>query len=217
MESARSAGGSAGSCARSASGPCRRGPLPGARARPRGHPFGGGGGRRGGGPPPGRPPGPPRPPSGQSLWREAASSETVTPADRPYGSRIQGRLPVGCAQCTEGPKMVLFVTGLCSFHCFYCPVSDEKMYRDVVFADEKRVERDEDVLAEARATRAKGAGRRGGGPVEALDRTCHYIRLLKSEFGEEFPPHLYTMSTDPESIRRLPAPGPARRRPPRAP
>ena len=99
--------------------------------------------------------------------------------------------------------MVLFVTGLCSFHCFYCPVSDEKMYRDVVFADEKRVERDEDVLEEARAIRANGAGITGGDPVEALDRTCHYIRLLKSEFGEGFHTHLYTMSTDPESIRRL--------------
>ena len=67
-------------------------------------------------------------------------------AERPCGSLIQGTLPTGCVQCTEGAKMVLFVTGLCSFHCFYCPVSDEKMYRDVVFADEKRVESDADVL-----------------------------------------------------------------------
>ena len=99
--------------------------------------------------------------------------------------------------------MVLFVTGLCSFHCFYCPVSDEKMYRDVVYADEKRVERDEDVLEEARAIRAKGAGITGGDPLEAVDRTCHYIRLLKAEFGPEFHTHLYTMSTDPVKIRRL--------------
>jgi hypothetical protein len=103
--------------------------------------------------------------------------------------------------------MVLFVTGLCSFHCFYCPVSDEKMYKDVVFADEKRVERDEDVLEEARAIRAKGAGITGGDPLEAVDRTCHYIRLLKREFGPEFHTHLYTMSTDPAKIRQLAAAG----------
>ncbi len=103
--------------------------------------------------------------------------------------------------------MVLFVTGLCSFHCFYCPVSDEKMYRDVVFADEKRVERDEDVLEEARAIGAKGAGITGGDPLEAIERTCHYIRLLKAEFGRSFHTHLYTMSTNPDKLRALAAAG----------
>ena len=93
---------------------------------------------------------------------------------RPIGGLARGALPVGCRQCTDGAKMVLFVTGLCSFHCFDCPVSDEKMYRDVVYADEKRVERDQDVLDEARepvevvhsvypATPASGAT----GPVRA--------------------------------------------------
>ncbi len=103
--------------------------------------------------------------------------------------------------------MVLFVTGLCSFHCFYCPVSDEKMYKDVVFADEKRVTCDADVLEEARAIRAKGAGITGGDPLEAVDRTAHYIRLLKHEFGPSFHTHLYTMSTDLQKIRTLAAAG----------
>ncbi len=99
--------------------------------------------------------------------------------------------------------MVLFVTGLCPFHCFYCPVSDEKMYTDVTFADEKRVTGDQDVLAEARAIRAKGVGITGGDPFEVIDRTCHYIRLLKEAFGPEFHTHLYTMSTDSSKIRDL--------------
>lgn len=98
--------------------------------------------------------------------------------------------------------MVLFVTGLCSYHCFYCPVSDEKMYKDVVFADEMRVRSDADVLAEARAIRAKGAGITGGDPMEAMDRLCHYLRLLKAEFGPSFHTHLYTMTTDADKIRR---------------
>ena len=124
-------------------------------------------------------------------------------SERPCGSRVQGTLPVGCVQCTEGAKLVLFVTGLCSFHCFYSPVSDEKMYKDVVFADEKRVGSDADVLEEARAIRAKGAGITGGDPLEAIERTAHYIRLLKDAFGPAFHTHLYTMSTDPEKIRAL--------------
>lgn len=103
--------------------------------------------------------------------------------------------------------MVLFVTGLCSFHCVYCPVSDEKMYKDVVYADEKRVLRDEDVLDEARAIGAKGAGITGGDPFDAVERTCHFIRLLKREFGPGFHTHLYTMSTDADKIHMLAAAG----------
>jgi len=121
---------------------------------------------------------------------------------RPCGSMAVGAIPEGCRLCGEGAKMVLFVTGLCSYHCFYCPVSDEKMYKDVVFADEMRVTRDEDVLAEARAIRAKGAGITGGDPMEAIDRLCHYLRLLKREFGPDFHTHLYTMTTDADKIRR---------------
>src|SRR2546422_10917000 len=123
--------------------------------------------------------------------------------ERPFGGFARGGLPVGCRQCTDGAKMVLFVTGICSFHCFYCPVSDEKMYKDVVFADEKRVTRDEDVLEEARAIRATGAGITGGDPLDAVERTCRYIRLLKAEFGPTFHTHLYTMSTDADKIRAL--------------
>jgi len=126
---------------------------------------------------------------------------------RPCGSLIRGVLPVGCRQCTEGAKMVLFVTGLCSFHCFYCPVSEEKMYTDVIFANERRVTSDTDVIEEARAMRASGAGITGGDPLDVVDRTCHYIRLLKQEFGPQFHTHLYTMTPDPEKIRKLGAAG----------
>jgi len=99
--------------------------------------------------------------------------------------------------------MVLFVTGLCRFHCFYCPVSDDRMYRDVVFADEMAVRSDDDVLAEARAIGASGAGITGGDPLDVVDRVVHYIGLLKREFGPSFHIHLYTMSTEPEKIRRI--------------
>jgi pyruvate formate-lyase activating enzyme-like uncharacterized protein len=126
---------------------------------------------------------------------------------RPFGGVARGRLSIGCRQCTDGGKLVLFVTGLCSFHCIYCPVSGEKMYRDVVFADEKRVLRDEDVLEEARAIRATGAGITGGDPLDAVERTARYIRLLKGEFGPDFHTHLYTMSTDGDKIRILGAAG----------
>jgi len=127
----------------------------------------------------------------------------VRVAERPFGSAVRGKLSLGCRQCGEGAKLVLFVTGLCGYHCVYCPVSDEKMYKDVVYADEKRVTSDEDVLEEARAIRAEGVGITGGDPLDAVDRTCHYLRLLKAEFGPRFHSHLYTMTADPVKVRKL--------------
>src|SRR5439155_625872 len=121
-----------------------------------------------------------------NVYPPSSVRRRVRLQERPFGGFARGGLPVGCRQCTDGSKMVLFVTGICSFHCFYCPVSDEKMYKDVVFADEKRVTRDEDVLEEARAIRATGAGITGSDALDAVERTCRYIRLLKAESGPTF-------------------------------
>jgi len=118
-----------------------------------------------------------------------------------------GTLPEGCRLCEQGAKMVLFVTGLCSYHCFYCPVNEEKMYRDGIYANERPVLRDEDILEEARAMHALGAGITGGDPLEVPDRVARYITLLKSEFGPSFQTHLYTMTTDLEKIRTVAAGG----------
>ncbi len=99
--------------------------------------------------------------------------------------------------------MVLFVTGLCPFRCYYCPISNEKKGRDVVYADEMRVRRTSDVIDEARAISATGAGITGGDPLAAAGRTARYSRILKKEFGDDFHIHLYTMGTDTRKIAML--------------
>ncbi len=103
--------------------------------------------------------------------------------------------------------MVLFVTGLCRFRCFYCPVSPNRNQIDVVYANERRVTSDADVLDEARAIGAAGTGITGGDPLGVVDRVEHYVRLLKEEFGPEHNIHLYTHEPHPEKIRRLAAAG----------
>lgn len=123
--------------------------------------------------------------------------------ERPHGSFFIGTLPEGCRHCEKGGKMVLFTTGLCPFSCYYCPISYEKKGKDVVFADEMRVKREADILEEARAIEATGAGVTGGDPLVAIDRTTRYVRLLKREFGDGFHIHLYTMGTNPEKVARL--------------
>ncbi len=111
-------------------------------------------------------------------------------------SLLVGELPLGCTLCAKGSKMVLFVTGLCDSSCYYCPISQDKSGRDVVFADEMPVTDEDDILFEAKAIKSEGAGISGGDPLCDIERTLTYIRLLKKEYGPNFHLHLYTSQSD---------------------
>lgn len=108
------------------------------------------------------------------------------------GSAAEGELAEGCRRCIEGSKMVLLVTGRCRAGCYYCPVSAEKKGKDLVYANEWRVYSDGEIIEEAEAMDARGAGITGGDPSEVLDRTLHYIGLLRDRFGPDFHMHMYT-------------------------
>jgi pyruvate formate-lyase activating enzyme-like uncharacterized protein len=110
------------------------------------------------------------------------------------GSRHVGVLPMGCIQCREGAKLVLFITGLCDKECFYCPVSRDKMYRDVMFANERPVHAGDwaAVLDECDMIQAKGAGITGGDPMVVPDRVVEALRVMKGRYGPGFHTHLYT-------------------------
>ncbi len=125
----------------------------------------------------------------------------------PMASSHRGALSEACVQCAEGRKMVLFVTGLCRFRCFYCPVSPTRNQKDVVYANERRVLADSDVVEEARAIGAAGTGITGGDPLGVVDRVEHYVRLLKKEFGSSHHIHLYTHEPNEQKLERLAAAG----------
>ncbi len=112
-----------------------------------------------------------------------------------YHSWAAGKLAKGCRLCVQGRKLVLFVTGLCGQRCFYCPVSEHKFGKDVVYANEWQVSAPDnpvELIREAELTGAKGAGITGGDPLVNVDRCVAYIRLLKERFGKQFHIHLYT-------------------------
>ena len=127
--------------------------------------------------------------------------------DMEADSAYTGHLARGCIQCRRGAKMVLFVTGLCPNHCFYCPVSEKKSGRDVIYANERLVtgseqQIEEQIIDEARLMDAEGTGITGGDPLAVADRTASFIRALKGAFGPEHHIHLYTTITSETAIRR---------------
>lgn len=87
---------------------------------------------------------------------------------------------------------MLFVTGECERACPYCPLSDERRGKDLVFADEQPVHDMEEILVEARSIGALGTGITGGEPLLKLDFVIKCIVALKREFGEKHHIHLYT-------------------------
>ncbi len=108
------------------------------------------------------------------------------------GSPYVGSLSKGCRACIKGAKLVLFITGHCTKGCYYCPISEERYGKDVIYANEVQVEKAEDAISEAKMIDAEGMGLTGGEPLQKLERTCNYIRLFKSKFGSNFHIHLYT-------------------------
>ena len=110
-------------------------------------------------------------------------------------SLATGPLARGCDLCIEGRKLVLFVTGLCNQNCYYCTISEGRWQKDETWANERRVEKPEDIVEEARTCKALGAGITGGEPILKVDRVVEYIRLLKKEFGKGFHIHMYTNGT----------------------
>ena len=112
----------------------------------------------------------------------------------PHFSWKLGRLPKGCQLCVQGKKLVLFITGLCPRKCFYCPISDKKSQKDVIYANEWPIKENEleTIFKEAELCGAKGAGITGGDPLVKLARTVTIIKNFKQRFGQHFHIHLYT-------------------------
>ncbi|MEM1620030.1 MAG: radical SAM protein [Fervidicoccaceae archaeon] len=100
-------------------------------------------------------------------------------------------LSVGCELCREGLKIPIFITGLCEYKCYYCPISRARR-RDVVFAGDKKVRSIEELVLEVARVDARGAGITGGEPLYRFDRTLRVVEALKDLFGDRFHIHLYT-------------------------
>lgn len=120
------------------------------------------------------------------------------------GSLLVGEMQRGCKLCIRGAKLALFITGLCSKGCFYCPLSEKRRWRDSVYANERLVRSKGDVIEEAELIDAMGTGITGGDPTLRFERVLGYILLLKRRFGRRHHVHMYCVGElSPEQLRKL--------------
>ncbi len=92
-----------------------------------------------------------------------------------------------------GIKSVLFITGLCPLNCFYCPVNRDRFGRDVMFINDRPVNKfPEDIIDELDRAGSNGLAITGGDPIMVVDRVVELVRILKDNYGQDFHIHMYT-------------------------
>ena len=96
--------------------------------------------------------------------------------------------------------MVLFVTGVCRFRCFYCPVSTGATRSTSCTRTSGGSTRDARCDRGGEVDRCRRNGITGGDPLGVVDRVEHYVRLLKTEFGPSHNIHLYTHEPNPAKL-----------------
>jgi hypothetical protein len=106
-------------------------------------------------------------------------------------------LTEGCRVCRQGAKLVLFVTGECMHSCYYCPISDERKGKDIIYANERLVRSTRDVVEEIELMDARGASITGGEPLMKLERVIEFIKLFKAL---DLHVHLYTSVVAKENV-----------------
>ena len=97
----------------------------------------------------------------------------------------------GCKGCLRGQKLVLFVGGKCSRNCWYCSLSEGRKNSQKMWANERPCNSTKDIIKEALASNAKGAGITGGDPLFYFDKTIKAAKALKKKFGKKFHIHIY--------------------------
>jgi len=94
-----------------------------------------------------------------------------------------GRLAKGCAQCVRGRKLVLFITGICHRGCYFCPLSDKRKGKDIIWANERPIspkakDAIDKVREEITLSGSDGLGITGGDPLLRFNRTLKFIKAF---------------------------------------
>ncbi len=127
-----------------------------------------------------------------------------------YDSYCLNDISKGCKYCVHGKKLVLFISGLCSRNCFYCPLSEKRKNKDIAWANERKLSKNlnlaiKEAIEEAKICGSEGMGITGGDPLLSLQRTIRFIKKFKKNFGKSFHTHIYLIpeTANGKNLRQL--------------
>ena len=122
------------------------------------------------------------------------------------GAKIStGGLSPGCELCGQGFWSCLFINGLCTASCFFCPQDRNVTEERLPEADGLTFEDPDDYVDFVREFGIRGVGISGGEPLLVMDRLTLFISKLKRAFGHGFYIWAYTNGdlVTRESLRAL--------------
>lgn len=123
------------------------------------------------------------------------------------GSKVScGDLSPGCITCGQGVWSCMFINGLCTANCFFCP-QDRKMKKERSPMTGEGIEFDdpEDYIDYLEKFGFKGVGFSGGESMLVMDKLLLYIRKIRERFGNAIYIWIYTNGdvSDPAKLKKL--------------
>ena len=103
-----------------------------------------------------------------------------------------GRLSPGCQTCIEGTWACIFINGLCTRNCFFCP-QDRLMKKErQPILDGITLKSSKDCMDFLNKFKFKGVGFSGGEPFLAFDLLIEYIKDIRKTFKNQIYVWMYT-------------------------
>ncbi|MDP3143678.1 MAG: radical SAM protein [Candidatus Omnitrophota bacterium] len=103
-----------------------------------------------------------------------------------------GRLSPGCLICGQGSWSCMFINGLCTANCFYCPQDRGIKKERSPYAEGVAFDNAKDYIDYIERFNIKGVGFSGGEPMLVLPKLLEFIEKIRKRFGKVFYLWLYT-------------------------
>lgn len=115
-----------------------------------------------------------------------------------------GKLSPGCLICGQGDWSCMFINGLCTRHCFYCP-QDRKIKQERPPTEGVIFDNPEDYVDYLEKFNFKGVGFSGGETFLVFEKLLTYFKKIRKRFGKEVYLWIYTNGdlVDKGKLRKL--------------
>jgi uncharacterized protein len=116
-----------------------------------------------------------------------------------------GELSPGCLICGQGYWSCMFINGLCTAHCFYCP-QDRNIKKERPPTEQGQIfDTPKDYVDYLEKFNIKGVGFSGGEPFLVFETLVTYITTIRERFGKGFYLWIYTNGdlVDKDKLRML--------------